>query len=438
MKVCVFGLGYVGAVSAACLSHQGNQVVGVDVNQQKVDQISAGKSPIIEEKIEELLAESVKNGLLTATTDTTAALKDADISLICVGTPSRENGSLDFQYIHNVSRQIGLALKASNRPHIIAVRSTMLPGSLENEVVPLVESESGRKFGDDLGFCLNPEFLREGSAVFDYFNPSFTLIGSRYSEDANRLSELYRGIDAKIIITDIRTAEMVKYASNTFHALKVSFANEIGLFCKECNIDSHKVMDIFTEDTHLNISSKYLKPGFAFGGSCLPKDIRALSHRAKSLDLDLPVINSLLRSNNQHIYHAYRMIERTGKRRIGLLGLTFKSGTDDLRESPLVRLVEILIGKGYDIRIHDPTVSLAAIVGANKHYIEQVIPHISTLLVTDIAQLLDHADLVVLGSNSSEFHGILNRLNANHEIIDLVRAIETSDPENSQYSGLCW
>lgn len=438
MKVCVFGLGYVGAVSAACLAHQGFRVVGVDINQQKVDQINAGKSPIIEEKINEILADSVAQGLLTATSDTTEALRDADVSLICVGTPSHENGSLDLQYIQNVSREIGRALKTMDQPHVVAVRSTMLPGSLEDEVVPLVEMESGRSFGDSLGFCLNPEFLREGSAVSDYFNPPFTLIGSRNPKDASVLEKLYDGVSAKVINTDIRTAAMVKYASNTFHALKVAFANEIGLFCKNNLVDSHRVMDIFTDDTHLNISARYLKPGFAFGGSCLPKDIRALSHRAKSLDLELPVINSLLQSNNRHIDHAFTLIQRTGKRRIGLLGLAFKAGTDDLRESPMVRLVELLIGKGYDIRIYDPTVSLAAIVGANRDYIEQVIPHISTLLVTDTREILDYSELVILGNVGAEFGSVVEQLNDNHVVIDLAYAIENPDRENFQYEGLCW
>ena len=437
MRVSVFGLGYVGTVSAACLSQQGHHVVGVDVSQVKVDLINEGKSPIVEAEVGEMLQTAVQKGLLSATTNLTEAIHDADVSLICVGTPSRENGSLDLQYIRNVAQELGRALKDIDKYHVVAVRSTMLPGSLENEVLPLIESESNKTVGEQIGLCLNPEFLREGTAVSDYHHPPFTLIGSFDERGGSVLAELYKDIDATIIRTEIRTAEMVKYTCNTFHALKVAFANEIGLFCKQLEIDSHEVMDIFTQDRQLNISSKYLKPGFAFGGSCLPKDLRALLHRAKTLDTELPVLSSLLPSNDRHIDHSFKMIQRTEKKRIGLLGLSFKAGTDDLRESPIVRLAEQLIGKGFDVRIFDKQVSLAAIVGANKHYIQKVIPHISTLIVNDEQQLLDHSEVLVVGNNGPEFRDILTRVNDQHHVIDLVR-IQNGSSGSENYEGICW
>jgi GDP-mannose 6-dehydrogenase len=436
MRISIFGLGYVGTVSAACLARQGHQVVGCDVSPLKVDLINSRKSPIVEALVGEMIQEVVGLGRLRATTNSTEAVVESDVSLICVGTPSRENGSLDLDHIRTVSREIGTALQKKNAYHVVAARSTMLPGSIDTQVLPCLLENSKKEIGKDFGLCINPEFLREGSAVADYHSPAFTLIGSWDDRSGDVLQSVYEKIDAPMIRTTIRTAEMLKYVSNSFHALKVAFANEIGLFCKQLGIDSHQVMDIFTKDTHLNISPKYLKPGFAFGGSCLPKDLRALLHQAKMMDLDLPVLASLLPSNDQHVDYAFRMIQRAGKKKVGIVGLSFKAGTDDLRESPMVRLAEILIGKGFDLRILDQNVSLARIVGANKHYIEHTIPHISTLLVGDHQQLLAHAETLVIGSNTPEAQAVLRGIN-DQRVIDLVR-IPEAPTQREQYQGICW
>lgn len=438
MNIAVLGLGYVGCISAACLAQQDHRVVGVDISPVKVDLINQGKSPIIEHQIDEIIAEVTSTGRLTATTDAVAAIVHSDISLVCVGTPSQANGSLDLQYVRNVAREIGRALRHREGYHVVAVRSTMLPGSVESTVIPLIEEEAAKRAGQDFGVCINPEFLREGSAVKDYYHPAFTLIGATDQRSGDVIAALYKAVNAPILRTDIRTAEMVKYTSNAFHALKVSFANEIGVLCKALQIDSHAVMDIFTQDTQLNISAKYLRPGFAFGGSCLPKDVRALEYCARSLDLELPVLRAILTSNERHIDHAFRLIQAYGRKKVGILGLSFKAGTDDLRESPMVALAEKLLGKGYDLRIYDNNVSMSRIIGANKRYIEQVIPHISTLLVADLQQVLNHADILVLGNNTAEFRSALALVNDGKQVIDLVRLEKEIAHLNGNYQGICW
>lgn len=438
MRISVLGLGYVGCISAACLARQGHQVVGVDVNPVKVELINQGKSPIVEHQVDEIIAAVVAQGLLTATTDACAAVAHSDLSLICVGTPSQDNGSLDLSYVRHAAADVGQALRQCGHYHVVTVRSTLLPGSIETSVIPLIEQTSGKQMGQDFGVCINPEFLREGSAVTDYDHPAFTLIGANDQQSGDRVAALYTAIDAPILRTDIRTAEMVKYASNAFHALKVSFANEIGLLCKALGIDSHTVMDIFVQDKQLNISPRYLKPGFAFGGSCLPKDLRALNHRAKSLDLELPVLKAILPSNENQIDQAFRLILRAGQKKVGVLGLTFKAGTDDLRESPVVQLVERLIGKGYDLRIYDRNVSLARIIGANKRYIEQVIPHISTLLVPTLDDVLDHAETLVIGNYSPEYDQVLRRVKPEQQVVDLVRVNADLAHLDGSYQGICW
>jgi GDP-mannose 6-dehydrogenase len=438
MNITVLGLGYVGCISAACLAQQGHQVIGVDVNPIKVDLINQGKSPIVERQVDEIISETVDANRLSATTDINMALTQSDVSLICVGTPSKENGSLDLKHIQNVCRELGRALRQQSHYQVVAVRSTILPGTLESVVLPLIEEESGKQVGSDFGLCVNPEFLREGSAVDDYYHPPYTLIGSWDQKTGEVMEKLYQSIDAPVFHTEIRSAELVKYVSNSFHALKVTFANEIGVLCKTLGIDSHKVMDIFTADTQLNISAKYLQPGFAFGGSCLPKDVRALVHRAKSLDLDLPILNAILPSNRRHIEHAFRLIQQSQRKKIGILGLSFKSGTDDLRESPMVRLVERLLGKGYDLRIYDRHVSMAKMIGANKQYIEQVIPHISTLLVPHRDQILAHAEILVVGNNTPEFRDIVSQVGNGQYVIDLARVETDMLRLNSNYQGICW
>ena len=436
MNIAVFGLGYVGCISAACLAQQGHRVYGVDVSETKVGLINDGRSPIVEKQIDDILAAQVDAGRLTATTDAAEAVQQTDVALICVGTPSQANGDLDLSFVDSVSGNIGRALKAKEDFYVVAVRSTMLPGSIGEVVVPALEQASGKCAGEAFGVCLNPEFLREGTAVEDYKNPPFTLVGADDERTANLVAELYAPLNAPLYVTGIGAAEMVKYTSNAFHALKISFANEIGLLCKQMNIDSHLVMDIFTKDKQLNISEKYLMPGFAFGGSCLPKDLRAITYRAKTLDLELPVLKAILPSNENHIDHALKLIEATGKKRVGLLGLSFKAGTDDLRESPNVTLAEQLIGKGYDLCIFDRNVLLARLMGANKSYVERVIPHLSTLLVDDAERLLEHAELLIIGNNAPEFKDILAKARSEQQVLDLVRLYDEAPAAN--YEGICW
>jgi GDP-mannose 6-dehydrogenase len=443
--ISVLGLGYVGCVSAACLAKQGHCVLGVDVNPAKVDVINQGRSPIVENGLDQIIAEAVAAGRLSAHTDAEAIVAQSDISLVCVGTPSQANGNLDLQYVRNVARQIGRALKRRDAYHAVVVRSTMLPGSMESVVVPILEEESGKQAGRDFGVHIYPEFIREGSAIEDYYHPGFILIGSlKHAKSAHLayLEPLHTEIDAPIFNTDLPTAEMVKYASNAFHALKIGFANEIGTVCKALNIDSHSMMEIFMQDTRLNISAKYLRPGFAFGGSCLPKDLRALMYKVKTLDLETPLLKSIVPSNEEHIERAFQMIHGTGKKSVGILGLSFKAGTDDLRESPMVQLVERLLGKGYAIRIYDEDVSFAKIIGGNRHYIDQIIPHVSSLLVSGADEILAHAELLVVGKETLPIREILARTHEGQQIIDLVRISANGHPpsENYQgnYQGICW
>lgn len=437
MRLNVFGLGYVGCVSAACFAREGHEVCGVDVNATKVEIINSGRSPIVEAGINELIGEMVAAGRLSATTDTAAAVRDADISLVCVGTPSQANGSLDLTYIKRVCEEIGAALSGKQERHVVVIRSTMLPGTIETVVMPALEAASGKKAGRDFGVCINPEFLREGSSLKDFYAPPFTLIGADEAEVAASVSQLYSGIAAPLFVTKIKAAEMVKYACNCFHALKVSFANEIGNICKNLDIDSHEVMKVFSQDTKLNLSPYYLLPGFAFGGSCLPKDLRAITYRAKELDVEVPVLSSIMQSNRQQIERAVQMVLRTGKKRIGVLGFSFKAGTDDLRESPMVTLIETLIGKGMQLAIYDRDVSLARLFGANREYIEREIPHISQLMRGSIEEVLETADVLIVGNKAAEFRAIEGQLKDGQVIVDLVRLFEERTTDDS-YQGICW
>ncbi|HET6380040.1 MAG TPA: nucleotide sugar dehydrogenase [candidate division Zixibacteria bacterium] len=436
--VSVFGLGYVGSVSAGCLADRGLDVIGVDVTPIKVDTINAGRSPIVEHGLDHLIRRGVEAGRLRATADAVAAVRASDASLICVGTPSNANGSLDLSAVQRVIETIGRALREHDRPHVVIVRSTMLPGSTETLLVPILERAAGRQLGDGLSICYNPEFLREGSSLRDFDNPPYTIIGGSDSAAIELARSLYAGIAAPLHVVPIRVAEMLKYASNAFHALKVAFANEIGVLCKALGVDSGQLMDIFCADTKLNISSAYLRPGFAFGGSCLPKDLRAVLHRARSQDLELPVLEAVLPSNRVHVERAYEMIRATGLRRIGLLGLSFKAGTDDLRESPLVSLVERLIGRGYDVRIFDRDVSLANLHGTNRSFIEREIPHLVRILTDDIDAVLDHAEVVVIGNGSHEHREALGRLREDQRVIDLVRIPERESIDPERYEGVAW
>jgi GDP-mannose 6-dehydrogenase len=438
MNVSVFGLGYVGSVSAASFAADGHTVVGVDVNPDKVASLNEGRSPIVEKGLEELIRENAANGRLRATTDTKEAVGATDLSLICVGTPSRRNGSLDLTYLERVCEQIGEALAAKDAYHVVVVRSTVLPGTTHGVVIPALERTSGKKYGTGFGVTVNPEFLREGTAIKDFRQPPMTLVGHNYASDAQPTEALYTKVDAPLVNTSIRTAEMIKYASNTWHALKVCFANEVGNLCKRLDIDSHEVMDIFCRDEKLNLSSYYMKPGFAFGGSCLPKDVRAMQYRAKEVDLEMPVIQSILGSNDLQIKHAIDMVLESGKKRVGLLGFSFKAGTDDLRESPIVILAEALLGKGYSLCIYDRNVSIARLVGANKEYINKQIPHLSSLLSDSIDEVIEKSEVIVVGNGSPEFAEALTRTRPDQTVIDLFRLKVDRAQIPAQYTGICW
>jgi len=436
MKISVMGLGYVGAVAAGCLAKEGHEVIGVDPQQAKIDLINAGKTPIIEKDIGEIIAQQVAAGRLVATADVRAAVLATDLSLVCVGTPSLGNGHIDLKYIRRVCEQIGEALK-EHPGHTVVMRSTLLPGSMKDVVIPSLEAASGLKAGEDFGLAINPEFLREGTAVYDYFHPPKTVIGEVGLGAGDVLEKLYGHLPGPMIRTDYETAEMVKYADNTWHALKVGFANEVGNICKAVGVDSHKLMDIFCQDTKLNLSPYYLKPGFAFGGSCLPKDVRALSYKAKLLDVKVPIIDAILPSNDEQIERGIRAVTAKGSKKVGILGFSFKAGTDDLRESPMVELVERLIGKGYDLRVYDSNVRIAAIHGANRDYILNHIPHISRLMVATIDEVLGHAETIVIGNSSPEFRDIPSRISERQQVVDLVRVTSARSVEGV-YDGLCW
>lgn len=437
MRISIFGLGYVGCVSAACFSSSGHRVIGVDPNEVKVNQINEASSPIIENDLGDLIHQSVSKGLLSATTSGREAILDSDVSFICVGTPSQVNGDLDLEYICNVCEEIGKSIHLKDSFHLVVVRSTMLPGSMRDVVIPILEESSGKVVGKDFGVCINPEFLREGTAVYDFFHPPKIVIGEIDDESGSLLVKLYENINSPLLRTDLRTAEMVKYTDNVWHALKVCFANEIGNFCKELDIDSHQVMDIFCQDKKLNLSSYYLKPGFAFGGSCLPKDVRAFSYKAKTMDLDLPIITSILPNNNLQIQRGLDMILKEGKKKIAILGFSFKAGTDDLRESPIVEIIERLLGKGYDLCLYDHNVHLASLTGANKDYILNVIPHISELMVDNIGAAINDAEVIVIGNNSPEFNDILEKTNQDQVVIDFTR-ISSSRSIPDRYNGISW
>lgn len=436
MRISIFGIGYVGCVSAACFAHAGHDVIGVDVNPTKVDIINSGKSPIVEPQMNELIHDVVKSGKLRATTDSIEAVKASDISLICVGTPSKPNGSLDLGHVARVCEEIGAALATKDTHHTIIIRSTMLPGSIETVAQPALEKASRKKAGKDFGLCVNPEFLREGTSVQDFYAPPFTLIGADDEETANIVRNLYTNIDAPIFTTSIKTAEMVKYVCNCFHALKVSFANEIGNICKALELDSHEVMKVVCADTKLNLSPYYLKPGFAFGGSCLPKDLRAVSYKAKELDVEVPLLSAITVTNKLQVEKALDMVLSTGNKQVGVLGFSFKAGTDDLRESPMVTLIETLLGKGLDLVIYDRDVSLARLFGSNKAYIEEEIPHIAKLMRGSIDEVLDAANTIVIGNRSEEFRHIESRLRPGQTVIDLVRLFDRTS--GNGYQGICW
>jgi GDP-mannose 6-dehydrogenase len=437
LRISVFGLGYVGAVSAGCLADDGHEVVGVDPLPTKVDLINRGRSPIIEAEIGEIVAATAKAGRLRATADPVEAINQTELSFVCVGTPSQPNGNLDLKFIRRICEQIGQVLKTKTARHTVVIRSTILPGTMHKIVIPTLEEFSGKKAGVDFGVCNNPEFLREGSAVKDFRCPPKTVIGEMDRASGDTLATLYEKLDAPLIRTDLETAEMVKYVDNSWHALKIGFANEIGNLSKSLGVDAHKVMKIFCQDTKLNISAAYLLPGFAFGGSCLPKDLRALSYQAKTHDLQLPILSSILPSNEMQISRGVQLIVEKGHPRVGILGFSFKAGTDDLRESPLIEVIERLLGKGYDLRIYDKNVNIASLVGANRDFILNHIPHISKLMVGDINAVLSHAQTIVIGNKDPDFAGVPERVREGQVLVDFVRIIEGRS-KNGKYDGICW
>ncbi len=438
MKISIFGLGYVGAVSMACLARDGHQVVGADLDPLKLELIRSGRSPIVEEGIQDLTAEVVKNGRVTVTDDVAAAVHATDLSFICVGTPSSPNGSQDLSAVRRVSEQIGAALKDKAGYHTVIMRSTLQPGAMESVVKAGLESASGKKADVDFGLGFQPEFLREGSSIKDYDNPPFTVVGTEDARAADALREVFGHLQCEFIVTSVGVAEMLKYACNAFHAVKITFANEIGRLSRSVGVDGRAVMDLVCKDTRLNISPVYLKPGFAFGGSCLPKDLRALTYVGKQNDVTTPMLGNVMGSNRAHIDHALDLVAQSGKRKIGMVGLSFKPGTDDLRESPLVAVAERLIGKGYDLRIYDPEVNLSRLLGANKRYIEHSIPHIGSLMSQDCAAVIDHAEVLIVGLAGRELAPtIAERTRPGQIVVDLV-GLPRAGVKATEYHGVCW
>lgn len=438
MRISVFGLGYVGCVSAACLAASGHQVIGVDVNPTKIDLIARGQAPVVEERIGELTAEVVRSGALRATADVAGAIGETEISLICVGTPSAPNGSLSTTYLERVAEQIGQALAGKSGRHTIVFRSTMLPGTCADLLIPILERASGLQAGTGFGVAVNPEFLREGTSVRDFFEPPKTVIGEFDTASGDAVAALYEGLPGEVFRVPMAVAEMTKYADNAFHGLKISFANEIGAICQALGLDSHRVMDVFLADRKLNISPAYLRPGFAFGGSCLPKDLRGLVYAARRADVSVPLLSHVLPSNEDHLRRAFELVTAAGSRRVGLFGLSFKPGTDDLRESPLVELAERLLGKGYDLRIYDANVSLSRLMGANRDYIESRLPHLGDLLSNSADDVLAHADVCVIGCKDP---AVLSALDGagDRTIIDLVRLPDAEARRaHPGYVGLGW
>ncbi len=437
MKISIFGLGYVGTVTAACLAREGHEVIGIDINREKIDTINAGKCPIVEERIGEIIAEVVGRRQLKASFDSKSAINHTDVSMICVGTPSQDNGDTDLSFVLRLSEKIGQVLKNKSSFHTLIYRSTVPPGTTEEQVIPRLEESSGKKVYVDFDVCFNPEFLREGSSVSDFYNPPFTIVGQQSRAAQQLLGRIYSFLHAPLHVTNIKTAEMLKYVCNSYHALKICFANEIGSLARKLGIDGFELMRLFMLDDKQNLSGMYLKPGFAYGGSCLPKDVRALNYLAKRLDYPAPLLNAVPLSNNEHLEQGYKLITSFNARKIGFLGLSFKGGTDDLRESPLVLLAERLIGKGYELLIYDINVNVARIFGANKAYIEAEIPHIEKLFVNSIDDVIFNSEVIVIGNYDKQYADAVRKIK-DREIVDLSRIIEDPSSLRDNYHGICW
>ena len=437
MKVAVIGLGYVGAVTSACLARDGHDVLGIDLDPAKLDLLRAGKAPIVEAEISEITRSAVESGRLKVDECLDGRINDADLVFVCVGTPSTSKGSTDLTAVRRVSEQIGAVLQSAQSCPVIVLRSTVPPGTTEDVVKPILEEASGKTEGEGFGLCFQPEFLREGSSVTDFYNPPFTVVGGS-GKSVEPLRALFKDFPGEFVATNPRAAELLKFTCNTFHALKVAFANEIGRLGQAINVDPRVVMELVCEDKQLNISPAYLRPGFAFGGSCLPKDLRALLHVAKTHDVDLPILQGVLPSNDLHIDHAAQLVMSGKNRQVGLIGLSFKQGTDDLRESPLVRLAERLIGKGYELKIYDPAVSMALLLGSNKRFIQETIPHIESLLSDDLDEVCRFAATIVVGHRSKDIESALARHAAGiRRTVDLT-GIDEKSAGGSDYFGVCW
>lgn len=438
MKISILGLGYVGAVSLACLARDGHSVIGVDVDQAKLDLIRGGKTPVVEEGMVDLMAQAAANGRVSVTTDVIQAVTDSDLSLICVGTPSAPNGSQDQSAMLRLAHDLGRAMRQKSDEHVFVFRSTLVPGTVEEVLRPIIEQESGKKDGADFHVCFQPEFLREGTSIRDYDKPPFTIVGANAEAPVARLRELFAHLPCEIHATSIRAAEMVKYCCNNFHALKITFANETARLCEALDVDAFEVMDLVCKDRQLNISPAYLKPGFAFGGSCLPKDLRATLYMSKMRDVELPMHAGIVQSNRAHIDHAIAKVLASGRRRVGMIGLSFKTGTDDLRESPLVLLAEHFIGKGLALKVYDPEVHLSRLLGANRRFIEQHIPHLDSLIHGDIETVIAQSDVLVVGLSDARTFDALKRLvREDQTVLDLV-SIPQRETLKGSYMGLCW
>jgi GDP-mannose 6-dehydrogenase len=438
MRISTFGLGYVGTVTAACLADKGHRVIGVEINPEKLALFRGGKTPIFEPHLAPLLEKAHRSGRFVATSDVAEAIAGSDLSLVCVGTPSKKAGQPDTSHVENVAREIGAALRIKRGAHTVAVRSTMLPGAIDSLIVPRIEEASGRTTGRTLRVVANPEFMREGFAICDFYQPPFVLIGERSPGEGEMVAEAYGFVNAPQVRTSIRAAEAVKFACNAFHALKVTFTNEFGYFCKAHGIDSHEVMEVFCQDVKLNISTAYLSPGLAFGGSCLPKDIRALVSRAREAHLDLPMLEAVARSNSEQIQRTVDLIAERGHREVGLLGLTFKAGTDDLRESPLVIIAETLIGRGFKLAIHDSEIELTRLTGTNKRFLEDKLPHISSLLAPSVADVVRRSHTLVICKRATEYAGLEGLIRPGQEIVDLVAMLRSNGRPLEHYHGLYW
>ncbi len=437
MTISMLGLGYVGTVSAACLAQRGHRVIGVDVNREKTNLVNTGRSPITEEGVAELITAAHCDGRLSATTDAATALAESDMAFICIGTPSRTNGSLDTRYIISAARAIAEALTRLKRSLVIVLRSTVTPGTTEEVILPILESGSGKKDGKDFSIAYHPEFMREGNAVYDFYHPAKIVVGGRDPEAIDKVFSLYEGIEAERFRTNISTAEMVKYVDNTFHAVKITFANEIGHLCRRLGLDTENVMGIFKKDAKLNISEKYLTPGMAFGGSCLPKDLRAITYLAKMRGLETPLLSSVLVSNHVQILDVVNRIVSSGLRRIGIAGLSFKAGTDDIRESPFLEITEILLGKGYSLAIYDPAIILEKLLGANRELLLKCIPRFSEIFVSSLDDLIEKSELIIVGNSSPEFRDLAQQAGKDRRILDCA-GIAKPKKNLENYEGICW